>query len=55
MTPDHFDFLRHGFSLHALVCEAWLLADNAARVFGASPADSAYFGWRLLRSFQCLP
>lgn len=55
MTPAHFDYLRHGINAHALVCEAWLLADNAARVFGASTADSLALSWRLLRASACLP
>jgi len=55
MTPEHFDFIRHGISVHALLCEAWLLADNAARFFGASTADSLALSWRLLRGTSCLP
>lgn len=55
MTPEHFDFLRHGLSAHALLCEAWLLADNVARMFGAPNGDSVYLSWRLLRISQCLP
>lgn len=55
MTPDHFDFIRHSLSAHALLCEACLLADNAARFFGTSNADSVYLSWRLLRRFACLP
>lgn len=55
MTPEHLDYLRHSLSAHALLCEACLLADNAARWLGTSNADSVYLSWRLLRSFQCLP
>lgn len=55
MTPEHLDYLRHGISGHALLCEAWLLADNVARMFGASTADSLALSWRLLRGSACLP
>lgn len=55
MTPEHFDYLRDGLTAHALICEACLLADNAARFLGASTADSLYVSWRLLRAFSCLP
>jgi hypothetical protein len=55
MTPDHFDFIRNGITSHALLCEAWLLADNVARMFGASTVDSLALSWRLLRVSACLP
>jgi hypothetical protein len=55
VTPEHLDYLRHGISVHALLCEAWLLADNVARMFGVSVANSAYLSWWLLRGSACLP
>jgi hypothetical protein len=55
MTPEHFDFLQHGVNLPALVCEAGLLLDNAARFLGASTVDSLALSWRWLRVFACLP
>lgn len=53
--PEHFDFIHDGLSIHALLCEAGLLADNAARWFGASTADSLYLSWRWLERWHCLP
>jgi hypothetical protein len=51
--PEHLDFLRHGLTLHALACEASLLADNAARMVGVSVTDSIILTHQFLEVWKC--
>lgn len=51
--PEHLDFLRRALNLHSLACEGTLLADNLARLFGASVADSIALTYALMERIQC--
>lgn len=51
--PEHLDFLRRALSLHSVTCEATLLADNVARLFGMSVPDSITLTYSLIERFQC--
>ena len=50
---DHLDFIRDGFTPHALSCELALVADNLARIGGVSLADSIALTYRLLEALKC--
>lgn len=51
--PEHLDFLKRALSLHSLSCEATLLADNLARLFGATVPDSLSLTYTLMERFRC--
>lgn len=52
--PNHLDFIRAlGLNPHSLSCELALLADNLARLFGATTADSLQIAYQLLERFKC--
>lgn len=53
--PEHLDFLRRAWSWHSLTCEATLLMDNVARLFGASVPDSLALTYSLMERIQCTP
>lgn len=52
--PNHLDFIKHlGLNAHSLSCEFSLVADNFARGFGVTVADSLVIARKLLEAFQC--
>lgn len=51
--PEHLDFLRRALTLHNIACEGTLLADNVARLFGATVPDSIALTYTLMERIQC--
>lgn len=51
--PEHLDFLKRALSLHSVTCEATLLADNVARLFGMSVPDSITLTYTWMERLQC--